>query len=345
MLISPRVKQSADDKTSTGSLRNKPVIVLCKDYISARILKGSRIEQLVHGRVEYVAQPCGPNRLASIIYRILEHSEDEDIWKSVPISPLTPNTPHGSMTPRFDTWRESHVWSGASSPNETEMTRRLSLRSRRPSNDINQPVSSTSTQEKAGVQDSQLDGMGIDMVSKPPLPEVADGALTAASLAQLEPQVPHTRNQSVISMSTVVALPVEPSKPCLLLVDDNPINLQLLVSYAKKNGHAMHKASDGQQAVEAYTNAHLEGSTTDKPEVVLMDISMPVMDGFEASRQIRAFERQKGMKPVVIIALTGLGSSEAQHEAFVSGINLFLTKPVRLKELTRLLGTIKETFG
>ncbi|KAH0044106.1 hypothetical protein KCU78_g477, partial [Aureobasidium melanogenum] len=345
MLISPRVEQSADDKTSIGSLRNKPVIVLCKDYISARVLKGSRIEQLVHGRVEYVAQPCGPNRLASIIYRILEHSEDEDIWKSVPISPLTPNTPHGSMTPRFDTWRESHVWSGASSPNETEMTRRLSLRSRRPSNDINQPVSNTAAQEKPEVQDSQLDGMGIDMNSEPQLPEVADGALTAASLAQLEPQVSHARHQSIISMSTVVASPVEPSKPCLLLVDDNPINLQLLVSYAKKNGHAMHKASDGQQAVEAYTNAHLEGSTTDKPEVVLMDISMPVMDGFEASRQIRAFERQKGMKPVVIIALTGLGSSEAQHEAFVSGINLFLTKPVRLKELTRLLGTIKETFG
>jgi len=72
---------------------------------------------------------------------------------------------------------------------------------------------------------------------------------------------------------------------------------------------------------------------------------MPVMDGFEASRHIRAFEKKMGLKPVVIIALTGLGSSEAQHEAFVSGINLFLTKPVRLKELTKLLGTIKETFG
>ncbi|KAG9845830.1 hypothetical protein KCU63_g10386, partial [Aureobasidium melanogenum] len=224
-LILPRVKQSADDKTAIGSLQNKPVIVLCKDYISARVLKGSRIEQLTHGRVEYVAQPCGPHRLASFIHRILEHSEDEDIWKSLPLSPLTPNTPHGSMTPRFDTWRESHAWSGASSPNETEMTRRLSLRSRRPSNDINQPVSSTATQEKPEVQESQLDGMGINMNSKPQLPEVADGALTAASLAQLEPQAPQPRNQSVVSMSTVVAAPTEASKPCLLLVDDNPINL------------------------------------------------------------------------------------------------------------------------
>ncbi|KAG9560462.1 hypothetical protein KCU86_g18435, partial [Aureobasidium melanogenum] len=220
ILISPRVKQSADDKTSISSLRHKPIIVLCKDYISARVLKGSRIEQLIHGRVEYVAQPCGPNRLASFIHRILEHSEDEDIWKSLPLSPLTPNTPHGSMTPRFDTWRESHAWSGASSPNETEMTRRFSLRSRRPSNDINQPVSSTAAQHKSEAQAAQLDGIGIDL-PQPQLSEVADGALTAASLAQLEPQAPQPRNQSVVSMSTVVAAPTEASKPCLLLVDDN----------------------------------------------------------------------------------------------------------------------------
>ncbi|KAK6001675.1 hypothetical protein QM012_002165 [Aureobasidium pullulans] len=345
MLISPRVKQSAEDKIAISSLRHKPVVVLCKDYVSARVLQGSRIEQLVHGRVEYVAQPCGPNRLASIIHHIVEQSEDGNVWKSLPLSPLTPNTPHGSGTSRFDTWRESHAWSGASSPNETESTRRLTIRSRRPSmSDVIQPAKDITKEDKEEDQDPQLDGIGIDVPKSQP-PEVADGALTAASLAQLEPQAPPTRNQSVVSMSSVITSPGEASKPCLLLVDDNPINLQLLVSYAKKNDHAMYRASDGQKAVETYKNAHLDASTVAKPEVILMDISMPVMDGFEASRQIRAFERHKGLKPVVIIALTGLGSSEAQHEAFVSGINLFLTKPVRLKELTRLLGTIKENFG
>ncbi|KAI4724829.1 hypothetical protein E4T49_07421 [Aureobasidium sp. EXF-10728] len=198
-------------------------------------------------------------------------------------------------------------------------------------------------QEQPAAEDIKSEGLGVEKPTQ--LPEVADGALTAASLAELDPQASQTRHQSIVSMPSMEPSP-KASKPCLLLVDDNPINLQLLVTYAKKNGHAMHKASDGSQAVEAYKNAHTEATiTTDKPEVVLMDISMPVMDGFEASRQIRAFERQKGLKPVVIIALTGLGSSEAQHEAFVSGINLFLTKPVRLKELTKLLGTIKDTFG
>ena len=64
---------------------------------------------------------------------------------------------------------------------------------------------------------------------------------------------------------------------------------------------------------------------------------MPIMDGMEAARLIRQFERQQNLQPVVIIALTGLGSSSTQEEAFASGIDLFLTKPVRLKELGRVL--------
>jgi CheY-like chemotaxis protein len=69
-----------------------------------------------------------------------------------------------------------------------------------------------------------------------------------------------------------------------------------------------------------------------------MDISMPVMDGLEATREIRKLERvQPRKRPSMIIALTGLGSANAQKEAFDSGVNMFLTKPVRLKELKKIL--------
>ena len=68
-----------------------------------------------------------------------------------------------------------------------------------------------------------------------------------------------------------------------------------------------------------------------------MDISMPVMDGFEATRRIRAYERENGLQPVAIFALSGLASASAQQEAQESGIDLFLTKPVRLKELSLIL--------
>lgn len=68
-----------------------------------------------------------------------------------------------------------------------------------------------------------------------------------------------------------------------------------------------------------------------------MDISMPVMDGLKATRAIRTFERENKLEPATVIALTGLASSASQQEAFTSGVDLFLTKPVKLKELTSIL--------
>jgi CheY-like chemotaxis protein len=80
-----------------------------------------------------------------------------------------------------------------------------------------------------------------------------------------------------------------------------------------------------------------------KPEVVLMDINMPVMDGFEAARAIRRFEQANGSPRATIIAITGLGDISAQEQAFASGMDLFLTKPVKMKEITAILSRIRGT--
>lgn len=65
---------------------------------------------------------------------------------------------------------------------------------------------------------------------------------------------------------------------------------------------------------------------------------MPVMNGFEATRAIRSLENERGSrKPATIIALTGLSSARDETEALASGVDLFLTKPVALKEVSRLL--------
>lgn len=61
------------------------------------------------------------------------------------------------------------------------------------------------------------------------------------------------------------------------------------------------------------------------------------MNGIESTRGIRKLERERGQKPAMIIALTGLASASIRQEAFSNGINLFLTKPVRFNELRKIL--------
>ncbi|KAG5995941.1 hypothetical protein E4U43_002946 [Claviceps pusilla] len=116
-----------------------------------------------------------------------------------------------------------------------------------------------------------------------------------------------------------------------LLVDDNPINLKILTTYMKKLELPYRTATNGQQAVDAFSQ------DLGMYKCVFMDISMPVMDGFEATRHIRAIEMGKGLHRCTIFALTGLASADAQQEAFTSGIDLFLTKPVKLAELSQIL--------
>ena len=90
-------------------------------------------------------------------------------------------------------------------------------------------------------------------------------------------------------------------------------------------------ACNGQEALDRYM-AH-PGAFSH----ILMDISMPVMDGLEATRRIRQAETASQLGRSKIIALTGLNSVEVQNEAFASGVDVFLTKPMRFKDLSPLL--------
>ena len=72
-----------------------------------------------------------------------------------------------------------------------------------------------------------------------------------------------------------------------------------------------------------------------------MDVSMPVMSGLESTRAIRQHERAcKVIKPAFIIALTAFASAAVQQEAFISGVDLFLTKPVRFDSLYEVLANV-----
>lgn len=68
---------------------------------------------------------------------------------------------------------------------------------------------------------------------------------------------------------------------------------------------------------------------------------MPVMSGIESSRQIRLFEKENNLEPVALIALTGAANPSTRQEAFSSGVDLYLTKPVSMKALRGMLDDLK----
>ncbi|KAJ5555051.1 Sensor histidine kinase/response regulator [Penicillium sp. DV-2018c] len=120
----------------------------------------------------------------------------------------------------------------------------------------------------------------------------------------------------------------------VLVVDDNQINLNLMMTFLKKRQLTarLDAAGNGKLAVEA-VERNQSGY-----DIIFMDMSMPVMNGFEATRAIRSLEKDvDGRKPAIIIALTGLSSSRDKSDAIASGVDLFLTKPVSFKEVARLL--------
>ncbi|KAK3382636.1 hypothetical protein B0T24DRAFT_519433 [Lasiosphaeria ovina] len=135
---------------------------------------------------------------------------------------------------------------------------------------------------------------------------------------------------AIMAAEEITPVPENP-KPLLLLVEDNVINLQLLTTFVTKSKYEFATAENGLLALEACQNAK-------RPfDIIFMDISMPVMDGMAATREIRRLERSRRQKPALIIALTGLGSASSQQEAFVNGVNIFLTKPVRFNALRTIL--------
>lgn len=131
----------------------------------------------------------------------------------------------------------------------------------------------------------------------------------------------------------------KPSTTHVLLVDDNKINLQLLVMFMKKCEFSYEEAENGQEAVDKYKEAYGPDHESNKRrfDYILMDISMPVMNGMEATRHIREFERAHSLPLTNVIALTGLASADARREAISAGVDVFLPKPVRFAELKKLL--------
>lgn len=161
--------------------------------------------------------------------------------------------------------------------------------------------------------------------------EGIEATLTSQAAVAEEP----TARQEQSTLSTAASSEWKSSsgtKHHILIVDDNPINAKLLSTQIQRLGHTYATAMNGLEAIQLFKDSRLHF------DFIFMDISMPVMNGFEATQEIRAFEKAEAMEPSsTIVALTGLGGNLSKQEAFSSGVNVFLTKPVSLKEVRKLL--------
>jgi signal transduction histidine kinase len=147
-------------------------------------------------------------------------------------------------------------------------------------------------------------GKGTEFVVRLPLrlPRVADGAQPTAAVAAATP------------------------RRRILVVDDNVDAAEALGELLRDYGHEVATAHDGSQALD---NARLH-----RPEIILLDISMPVMDGYEVARRIRG---ELGLGDALLIALTGYGEDRHRRLAREAGFDQHVTKPVDASKLEELL--------
>ncbi|MCI0700542.1 MAG: response regulator [Planctomycetia bacterium] len=119
--------------------------------------------------------------------------------------------------------------------------------------------------------------------------------------------------------------------PKLLLVEDNEENRDGLSRHLRRKGFEVLVAVDGQQGVEA--------AKSGAPDLILMDMSLPVLDGWEATRQLKAAPETKH---IPVIALTAHAMAGDREKALQAGCNEYDTKPI---DFARLLGKIQALLG
>ena len=117
----------------------------------------------------------------------------------------------------------------------------------------------------------------------------------------------------------------------ILLAEDNDVNQRFTARMLEKENHVVETVVNGQQAIDAFRNGDFN--------LILMDVQMPVMNGYEATRKIREEEEGKDSH-VPIIALTARAMKEDREACLEAGMDSYLSKPIRTKELKRLINEL-----
>ena len=144
-----------------------------------------------------------------------------------------------------------------------------------------------------------------------------------------QPGAPAPDNVAATPAQPVLAIAGEEA-PCRILLADDSIDNRLLIrAYLAKTGYSLDEAENGQVAVDKLLGGRYD--------LVLMDIQMPVMDGFTAVRRIRQWEREHQAERTPIIALTASAFDETVRKAIEAGCDSHLGKPLKRSTLLRVI--------
>jgi CheY-like chemotaxis protein len=123
----------------------------------------------------------------------------------------------------------------------------------------------------------------------------------------------------------------KPERPCVLLVDDYPDAREMYSEYLQYSGFDVIEAGNGIEA--------LERALEREPDIILMDLSLPVMDGWEATRRLKADRRTAG---IPVVALTGHALAGISEGARRAGCDAFITKPCLPEDLVKEIRKVLE---
>ncbi len=140
--------------------------------------------------------------------------------------------------------------------------------------------------------------------------------------------------ESMAKTKPLANIPNEFSHLQVLVVDDYPINQQVIAAQLKRLGVQAHMAHDGAQALQILTTGK------DKFDLVFMDCEMPVMDGYAATLGLREWEQTRQLAPTYVCGASAHAMAEYRDRAIAVGMNEFISKPLRIEDLQQVLSIV-----